>query len=96
MSRYGAVIQDCTDAIALDPTYIKAYMRRGTARRKLNKLEEALGDFRQIKKLSPDDKLAQREIASLEQVTILIAMLVMNASDLRYYNDNLNVSFGVK
>lgn len=47
-------------------------MRRGTARRKLDKKKEALADFRQILKLDPDDKMAQRETAALEQVDIMI------------------------
>lgn len=66
--RYGAAEKDCTDAIILDPSYVKAYMRRGTARKKLARLEPALDDFKQVVKLESENKPAQREVAMLEQV----------------------------
>lgn len=62
--------KDCTDALILDPSYVKAYMRRGTARRKLRKLESALDDFKQVVKLEPENKPALREVAVLEQVSL--------------------------
>ena len=39
--RYAAAESDCSLAIALDDSYVKAYLRRGTARAKLGKLKEA-------------------------------------------------------
>lgn len=39
--RYAAAESDCSLAIALDDSYVKAYLRRGTARTKLGKLKEA-------------------------------------------------------
>lgn len=44
-------------------------MRRSMARQKLDKPKQALEDLRQIYKLDPDHKLAQREIAALEKVS---------------------------
>mgnify|MGYP001793689613 CR=1 FL=1 len=66
--RFGAAENDCTDAIALDPTYVKAYIRRGTARQKLKKLQGALDDYSQVMKIDPDNKVAQRSVIQLEQV----------------------------
>ena len=60
--------QDCTDALALDPMYVKAYMRRATARQKLNKLQAALSDYSKVLTLDPDNKAASRESANLKQV----------------------------
>ena len=39
--RYGAAEEDCSTALALDDSYVKAYLRRGAAREKMGKLEEA-------------------------------------------------------
>ena len=39
--RYGDAERDCSLALALDDTYVKAYFRRATARVKLGKLKEA-------------------------------------------------------
>ena len=39
--RYGEAEKDCSLALALDDSYIKAYYRRATARLKLGKLEDA-------------------------------------------------------
>lgn len=41
MPRYAAAESDCSVALALDDGYVKAYLRRGTARTKLGKLKEA-------------------------------------------------------
>ena len=40
--RYIETEVDCTLALSLDPTYTKAYLRRGTARLALNKVESAV------------------------------------------------------
>jgi hypothetical protein len=58
---------DCTMAIELAPTYIKAWQRRATARAALQKLEEALQDYMMVLKIDPLDKLAKRDSASLPQ-----------------------------
>ena len=39
--RYGEAEKDCSLALALDDSYIKAYYRRATARVKLGRLEDA-------------------------------------------------------
>ena len=40
--RYAAVEEDCSTALALDEDYVKAYLRRGVARRHLRKLSDAV------------------------------------------------------
>ena len=62
-SRYGAAEADCTTSISLDPTYVKAYSRRGTARVKLNKLQEARKDFTHVLKLEPRNKQVTEPVA---------------------------------
>lgn len=39
--RYGAAEKDCSVALALDGGYVKAFLRRGTAREKLGRFKEA-------------------------------------------------------
>lgn len=39
--RYAAAESDCSIVLALDDRYLKAYLRRGTARLKLGKTDEA-------------------------------------------------------
>ena len=39
--RYAAAEQDCTLALELDATYVKAWLRRATARTLLDKLKAA-------------------------------------------------------
>lgn len=40
--RYAAVEKDCNTALALEEDYVKAYLRRGVARRHLGKFSEAI------------------------------------------------------
>ena len=39
--RYGAAERDCSVSLALDGSYVKAYLRRGTARMKLGRMTDA-------------------------------------------------------
>ena len=41
-ARFAAVEVDCNTALALDEHYVKAYLRRGVARRHLGKYSEAI------------------------------------------------------
>ena len=66
--RYGAAETDCTEAIALDPTYIKAFLRRGAARLGLKKYSDALNDFQQVLKLEPNNKQARTEVEHIQRV----------------------------
>lgn len=40
--RYTEAEEDCTTALTLDNTFIKAYFRRATARERLGKLKDAM------------------------------------------------------
>lgn len=61
--------QDCTDAIALDSSYTKAWSRRGTCRRALKRHREAADDFERAVRLMPTSKelIADRR-RSVEEV----------------------------
>merc|ERR1719244_1001955 len=65
--QFGAAESDCTLALSLDKTYVKAFQRRGTARVGLGKLDLALDDFKQVIKLEPTNKAATLEIDKIEK-----------------------------
>ncbi|KAI3445736.1 hypothetical protein Pfo_002401 [Paulownia fortunei] len=50
--------EDCSKAISLDKKYVKAYLRRGTARESLLFYREALQDFKHALVLEPQNKVA--------------------------------------
>ena len=54
--KYGAAEADCHAALEIDPSYVKALMRRGSARVNLNKLDEAKTDFDDVLFLEPNNK----------------------------------------
>lgn len=66
--RYGAAEVDCSQSIVLDPTYVKAYARRGTARHLMGKLEEAKKDFQRVLSLEPANKQAQQDLDVIDKV----------------------------
>jgi Meckel syndrome type 1 protein len=60
--------QDCSAALELDSSYIKALHRRGTARRQLGRLLEAAVDFEEALRLEPGNATVQADRdAALEQ-----------------------------
>ena len=69
MEQWAQAEQDCTDAIALDDTYIKAWSRRGSCRRALGRHREAAEDFEYAVRLMPANKenIAERK-RSVEDV----------------------------
>ena len=53
---YGLAIADANAAIALEPSYIKAYYRRGSANFALGKAKVALKDFKAVCKMVPNGR----------------------------------------
>lgn len=51
-----SAVTDCTKAIKLDGEYKKVYSRRAQIYKDLDKLDEALEDYKEIAKLDPSDK----------------------------------------
>jgi len=62
---FAAAETDCTLALSIDSTYIKAFQRRASSRTGLDKLELALQDYDQVLKLEPKNKAAQTEKAKI-------------------------------
>ncbi|XP_050413091.2 RNA polymerase II-associated protein 3 [Patella vulgata] len=67
LERYAAAESDATQAIQLDPLYIKSYLRRATARVGLQKFDLAKDDYQRILNLEPQNKAAKTELAKLEK-----------------------------
>ncbi|KAA8490761.1 Serine/threonine-protein phosphatase 5 [Porphyridium purpureum] len=60
LEEYGWAIEDASRAIEMDPTFIKAYYRRGSAKYAIGRYKEALADFRVVAKLHNDkDNMAK-------------------------------------
>ncbi|XP_024364769.1 uncharacterized protein [Physcomitrium patens] len=59
--RYADAEADCTEAISLDDRYTKAYSRRGTARKELQKYFPAVEDFEFALRLEPENKELKKQ-----------------------------------
>ena len=60
IESYGTAIADADEAIAQDPSYIKAYFRRGSANYALSKFKLAKADFNNVLKRMPGDAAATK------------------------------------
>ena len=69
--KYGAAEADCDAALEIDPSYVKALMRRGSARVHLNKLDEAKTDFDDVLFLEPNNKQVMT-LVSIEIARLLV------------------------
>lgn len=49
----------------LDPTFVKAYHRRGTSRANIGKIELAINDFEKVLSIEPHNKAASQELERL-------------------------------
>ncbi|RLN98964.1 hypothetical protein BBJ28_00000947 [Nothophytophthora sp. Chile5] len=67
---------DCTLALKADPTHVKSYSRRGTARNSLGKHRLALLDFQRAAALDPKSRQVQTQLQSTRE---LIRMAIKRA-----------------
>ncbi|KAJ6829756.1 putative tetratricopeptide repeat protein 1 [Iris pallida] len=66
LGRYDDAIRECSKALELNPSYVKALLRRGEAQEKLERYEEAIGDMKRIIEIDPSNDQARRTIMRLE------------------------------
>jgi tetratricopeptide (TPR) repeat protein len=60
LSHVEECITDCTEAIALDPSYTKAYYRRALAYEQQEEFESAVSDLEKCFELDPAMKVAEK------------------------------------
>ncbi|XP_014251718.1 RNA polymerase II-associated protein 3-like [Cimex lectularius] len=65
MENFKASEADCSEAIKLDYKYVKAYIRRASARKALNNLEGACRDLQSIVILEPNNITVKNEFIAL-------------------------------
>lgn len=66
LGKHEETIKECTKALELNPTYIKALVRRAEAHEKLEHFEEAITDMTKILELEPSHDLARRSVIRLK------------------------------
>ncbi|XP_076656881.1 RNA polymerase II-associated protein spaghetti isoform X2 [Halictus rubicundus] len=67
LNNFHSAESDCSAAIQLDETYVKAYHRRATARMNLKQYKEAKQDLEKILKLEPSNKEAKSLLLQIEK-----------------------------
>ncbi|KAK2585929.1 hypothetical protein KPH14_010513 [Odynerus spinipes] len=65
MEEKESAISDCTKAIELNPSYVKAYVRRAQLYEETEKLDEALEDYKKILTFDPSHSEANYAIRRL-------------------------------
>eukprot|EP00584_Thalassiosira_punctigera_P012880 CAMPEP_0172552892 /NCGR_PEP_ID=MMETSP1067-20121228/47254_1 /TAXON_ID=265564 ORGANISM="Thalassiosira punctigera, Strain Tpunct2005C2" /NCGR_SAMPLE_ID=MMETSP1067 /ASSEMBLY_ACC=CAM_ASM_000444 /LENGTH=306 /DNA_ID=CAMNT_0013340965 /DNA_START=35 /DNA_END=955 /DNA_ORIENTATION=- len=68
LGRYGECIEDCDVSILLNPTYVKAYLRRSTAHERTDNTEEALADAKRAYELDPSNGAARKNVQRLQKI----------------------------
>ncbi|CAF1127358.1 unnamed protein product [Adineta ricciae] len=65
--NYQNVIENCSSALDIDPNYVKALYRRGSAYGNLNDYELAMKDLQLANQLEPNDKKIEESLKSTKQ-----------------------------
>jgi len=73
LENYGQAVSDAEASLKLNPTFVKAFYRRGTAYLALGKTRQALADFRTVARLRPSDPTAQGKVKQCEKIARLEA-----------------------
>ncbi|KAK4337614.1 hypothetical protein RND71_042101 [Anisodus tanguticus] len=66
LGKHKETITECTKALELNPTYIKALVRRAEAHEKLEHFDEAITDMTKILELEPSHDQARRTVVRLK------------------------------
>ena len=64
-SKVKEAISDCSEALQLNPSYLKAWVRRAMLYEKCDKLDEAFSDFKKVLELDPANHQAQYAVSRL-------------------------------
>ncbi|MCO5584481.1 hypothetical protein L7F22_038409 [Adiantum nelumboides] len=64
--RFEEAEEDCTEALALDDRYVKAYSRRATARKELGNILGAVADSEFALRLEPDNKELKEQYVNVK------------------------------
>jgi serine/threonine-protein phosphatase 5 len=75
LESYGQAIEDANEALKLDPKYVKAYYRRGSANYALGRLKLALKDFKAVLSIFPKEKDALAKAKECEKIIKQVAFL---------------------
>ncbi len=67
VENYGLAMADASAALESDPSYAKAYYRRGSAQFALGHLKDAKKDFRTVCQLNPKSKDARAKLKACEK-----------------------------
>lgn len=57
-----SAIKDCSKAIELNPSYLKAYLRRAQLYEQTDNLDQSLADYKKIIELDPGNSEAQHAV----------------------------------
>lgn len=68
LKKHVSAIQDCTEAIKLDPVNVKAYYRRAQARKEEGFIQEAEEDIKKLLEIDPSNKAARNELDALRKL----------------------------
>ncbi|XP_068647645.1 uncharacterized protein [Aristolochia californica] len=66
LGRYDDTVKEATKALKLNPSYLKALLRRSEAHERLEHFEEAIADMKSILELDPSHDQARTAIRRLE------------------------------
>mmetsp|Transcript_20769 Transcript_20769/g.42926 ORF Transcript_20769/g.42926 Transcript_20769/m.42926 type:complete len:208 (+) Transcript_20769:419-1042(+) len=68
LGRYGEAIDDCDVSLMLNPTYVKALLRRCTAYERTENTEDALKDAKKAVELEPGNSVARKNVTRLQKL----------------------------
>eukprot|EP00898_Chlorokybus_atmophyticus_P004709 jgi/Chlat1/5239/Chrsp33S05086 len=66
MEQYANAAKECSSAIKIDASYVKAYIRRANAYEKLDDIDKVYEDWKKVKELDPGNKQAIATVHKLE------------------------------
>jgi len=91
LENFGSALNDASEAVAIDPMYLKGYYRRGSALKALGKLEEAKADFVLALELEPTNGDLFAKLTQIEnEITIKRFLGEANSGEDPFLNPNFD------
>ena len=68
LEKFEDALKDAEKALEIKSDYVKGFLRKGTALKGLNKLDEAVNAFKEGLKIAPEDKQLKEGVEEIENV----------------------------
>jgi serine/threonine-protein phosphatase 5 len=92
LENFGSAITDANKALECDPSYVKAYYRRGSAHLILRSFDDAKNDFKKVVQIVPNDKESRSKFIACKKAIKQLKFAEAISFDSKKASETVNIN----